>query len=69
MTRSLLDFQARELAIPETTDLAIQTRSAQLQDKVEQQQLKKLVLDYEKREGVEEQKGEMAQSHICQPGA
>lgn len=33
------------------------TRTAQLQDKVEQQQLKKLVLDYEQREGVEELKG------------
>lgn len=53
----MIRVQARELDIPETTDLASQTRLAQLQDKVEQQQLKKLVLDYEKREGFEEQKG------------
>ncbi|KAF8322150.1 transcription factor [Clavulina sp. PMI_390] len=46
--------QARELGIPETSSLAVHTRTAQLQDKVEQQQLKKIVLDYEQREGVEE---------------
>jgi len=37
--------------------LAVQTRTAQLQDKVEQQQLKRLVLNYEKREEAEKLKG------------
>jgi regulator of nonsense transcripts 2 len=37
--------------------LAVHTRSAQLQDKVEQQQLKRIVLDYEQREEAEELKG------------
>ncbi|TFY82343.1 hypothetical protein EWM64_g1662 [Hericium alpestre] len=49
--------QARQLAIPAESALAIQTRTAQLQDKVEQQQLKRLVLDYEQREEAEELKG------------
>jgi len=48
--------QARELPIPATSNIAVHTRTAQLQDKVEQQQLKKLVLDYEQREEVEEMK-------------
>jgi len=48
--------QARELPVPSTSNLAVLTRSAQLQDKVEQQQLKRLVLDYEQREEVEEMK-------------
>ncbi|KAF7782626.1 hypothetical protein Agabi119p4_2002 [Agaricus bisporus var. burnettii] len=47
---------ARQLAIPTTSPLAIHTRSAQMQDKVEQQQLKRLVLDYEQREEAEEWK-------------
>lgn len=49
--------QARQLAIPSESALAVQTRSAQIQDKVEQQHLKRLVLDYEQREEVEELKG------------
>lgn len=48
----------RQLAIPAESALAIQTRTAQLQDKVEQQHLKKLVLDYEQREEAEELRGE-----------
>lgn len=36
------------------------TRSAQQQDKVEQQHLKRLVLDYEQREEAEEMKGRVA---------
>ncbi|KAF5393301.1 hypothetical protein D9757_000666 [Collybiopsis confluens] len=48
--------QARKLAIPAESALAVHTRSAQLQDKVEQQQLKRLVLDYEQREEAEELK-------------
>lgn len=40
------------------------TRTAQLQDKVEQQQLKKLVLDYEQREGVEELKGKLTPEYM-----
>ncbi|KAF9451945.1 transcription factor [Macrolepiota fuliginosa MF-IS2] len=46
----------RQLAIPSASALAVHTRSAQLQDKVEQQQLKRLVLDYEQREEAEELK-------------
>jgi hypothetical protein len=37
--------------------LAVQTRTAQMQDRVEQQQLKRLVLSYEQREEAEERKG------------
>jgi regulator of nonsense transcripts 2 len=48
--------QARELSIPATSTIAIQTKNAQLQSKVEQQQLKKLVLDYEQRDSAEEMK-------------
>ncbi|KIK67319.1 hypothetical protein GYMLUDRAFT_156182 [Collybiopsis luxurians FD-317 M1] len=48
--------QTRKLAIPAESALATHTRSAQLQDKVEQQQLKRLVLDYEQREEAEEMK-------------
>ncbi|KAJ3556426.1 hypothetical protein NM688_g2036 [Phlebia brevispora] len=46
--------QMRQLAIPAESTLAVQTRTAQLQDKVEQQHLKRLVLDYEQREEAEE---------------
>lgn len=57
--RTLLIFipQTRQLAIPAQSALAIQTRTAQMQDKVEQQQLKRLVLNYEQREEAEELKG------------
>lgn len=48
--------QTRNLAVPAETALAVHTRSAQLQDKVEQQHLKRLVLNYEQREEVEELK-------------
>ncbi|KAF9263251.1 ARM repeat-containing protein [Marasmius fiardii PR-910] len=48
--------QTRQLAVPSESALAIHTRSAQLQDKVEQQHLKRLVLDYEQREEAEELK-------------
>lgn len=50
--------QVRQLAIPSESALAVQTRSAQELDKVEQQHLKRLVLDYEQREEAEEIKGE-----------
>ncbi|KAI0700874.1 ARM repeat-containing protein [Cytidiella melzeri] len=46
--------QMKQLAIPAESTLAIQTRTAQMQDKVEQQHLKRLVLDYEQREEAEE---------------
>ncbi|KAM6502194.1 ARM repeat-containing protein [Amanita muscaria] len=46
--------QSRQLAVPSGAALAVHTRSAQLQDKVEQQHLKRLVLDYEQREEAEE---------------
>ncbi|CAL1708255.1 unnamed protein product [Somion occarium] len=48
--------QTRQLAIPAESTLAVQTRTAQLQDKVEQQHLKRLVLNYEQREEAEELK-------------
>ena len=47
----------KQLDIPSESALAVQTRTAQLQDKVEQQHLKRLVLDYEQREEVEELRG------------
>jgi len=50
--------QVKQLAIPSESALAVQTRSAREQDKVEQQHLKRLVLDYEQREEAEEIKGE-----------
>ncbi|KAI9453157.1 ARM repeat-containing protein [Lactarius psammicola] len=46
--------QVKQLAIPSESALAVQTRSAREQDKVEQQHLKRLVLDYEQREEAEE---------------
>ncbi|KAI0071735.1 transcription factor [Panus rudis PR-1116 ss-1] len=46
----------RQLAIPAEAPLAVQTRTAQMQDKVEQQHLKQLVLNYEQREEAEELK-------------
>ena len=50
-------IQTRQLAVPAASALAVHTRSAQLQDKVEQQHLKRLVLNYEQREEAEELKG------------
>ena len=52
-----LSLQSRQLPIPASSALAIHTRSAQLQDRVEQQHLKQFVLDYEQREEIEELKG------------
>lgn len=52
-------MKTRQLAIPAESALAVQTRSAQMQDKVEQQHLKRLVLNYEQREEAEELKGEL----------
>lgn len=49
--------QAKNIAIPSDTALATHTRTAQMQNKVEQQQLKQLVLNYEQREENEEAKG------------
>lgn len=49
----------KQLAIPAESALAVQTRTAQLQDKVEQQHLKRLVLDYEQREEAEELRGQI----------
>ncbi|KDR75800.1 hypothetical protein GALMADRAFT_248514 [Galerina marginata CBS 339.88] len=48
--------QTRQIAVPSASALAVHTRSAQLQDKVEQQHLKRLVLNYEQREEAEELK-------------
>ncbi|KAI0373457.1 ARM repeat-containing protein [Pilatotrama ljubarskyi] len=48
--------QMRQIAIPAESTLAVQTRTAQMQDKVEQQHLKRLVLNYEQREEQEELK-------------
>lgn len=50
-------IQTRKIAVPAESALAIQTRTAQMQDRVEQQQLKRLVLNYEQREEAEELKG------------
>ncbi|KAF9529410.1 armadillo-type protein [Crepidotus variabilis] len=46
----------RAITVPAESPLAVHTRSAQLQDKVEQQHLKRLVLNYEQREEAEELK-------------
>lgn len=46
----------RQIAVPSGSTLAVQTRTAQMQDKEEQQQLKQLVLNYEQREELEELK-------------
>lgn len=59
MLLTLFASQTRELAVPEDAPLAIETRNAQLQNKVEQQHLKRLVLDYEQREGMEEAQCEL----------
>ncbi|CAK5281737.1 unnamed protein product [Mycena citricolor] len=48
--------QARQMAVPTESALAVHTLSAQQQDRVEQQHLKRLVLDYEQREEAEELK-------------
>ncbi|OBZ67192.1 Regulator of nonsense transcripts UPF2 [Grifola frondosa] len=56
--------QTRQIAIPAESALAVQTRTAQMQDKVEQQHLKRLVLNYEQREEAEELKGETFQRSI-----
>ncbi|KAH7108193.1 ARM repeat-containing protein [Auriculariales sp. MPI-PUGE-AT-0066] len=48
--------QMKHLPIPSSSSLAVHVRSAQAQDKVEQQHLKQLVLDYEHREEIEEMK-------------
>lgn len=58
-------LQTREIAVPSTSALAVQTRTAQLQDKVEQQQLKQLVLNYEQREEAEELKGMAWSTESC----
>ncbi|KAJ7587199.1 ARM repeat-containing protein [Mycena floridula] len=47
--------QTRQLAVPASSALAVHTRDAQLQDKVEQQHLKRLVLDYEQRDSEAEE--------------
>ncbi|KAF5321012.1 hypothetical protein D9619_001892 [Psilocybe cf. subviscida] len=49
---------SRQIAVPAASALAVHTRSAQLQDKVEQQHLKRLVLNYEQREEAEELKAD-----------
>ncbi|KAF8200931.1 transcription factor [Pholiota molesta] len=48
--------QTRQIAVPSASALAVHTRTAQMQDKVEQQHLKRLVLNYEQREEAEELK-------------
>ncbi|CAA7259114.1 unnamed protein product [Cyclocybe aegerita] len=52
----------RHIAVPAASPLAVHTRSAQEQDKVEQQHLKRLVLNYEQREEAEELKALEARS-------
>lgn len=58
--------QTRQLAIPSESALAVQTRTAQMQDKVEQQHLKRLVLNYEQREEAEELKGQLLRQLLKQ---
>jgi len=48
--------QARQIAVPAESALAVQTRTAQMRDREEQQQLKRLVLNYEQREEAEDRK-------------
>lgn len=55
------------MAIPAESALAIQTRTSQMQDKVEQQQLKRLVLNYEQREEAEELKGAWCSGRLSSP--
>ncbi|KAG9123986.1 hypothetical protein FRC07_013290 [Ceratobasidium sp. 392] len=55
-TRKGNKLQSRHIPVPVETELVKQIRQSQLQDKAEQQQLKKIVLDYEQREDAEEQK-------------
>ncbi|KAG8747796.1 hypothetical protein FRC10_011241 [Ceratobasidium sp. 414] len=55
-TRKGNKTQSRHIPVPVETELVKQIRQSQLQDKAEQQQLKKIVLDYEQREDAEEQK-------------
>jgi len=43
--------QAHQLAVPTSSTLAVHTKSAQLRDEAEHAQLKRLVLNYEQREG------------------
>lgn len=59
--------QSREISVPAASPLAVHTRTAQMQDKVEQQHLKRLVLDYEQREEAEELKGEAFISTFTEP--
>jgi regulator of nonsense transcripts 2 len=54
-------LQSRHIPVPVETELVKQIRQSQLEDKAEQQQLKKIVLDYEQREDAEEQKGKHLQ--------
>ncbi|KIJ67888.1 hypothetical protein HYDPIDRAFT_147949 [Hydnomerulius pinastri MD-312] len=54
--------QTRHLPVPTESALAVHTRSAQLQDKVEQQHLKRLVLNYEQSQEAEELKALEARS-------
>ncbi|QRV94265.1 eukaryotic translation initiation factor 4G [Ceratobasidium sp. AG-Ba] len=55
-TRKGNKVQSRHIPVPAETELVKQIRQSQLQDKAEQQQLKRIVLDYEQREDAEEQK-------------
>ncbi len=50
-------LKTKKIAIPTSSALATQTLTAQMQDKAEQEQLKRLVLNYEQREEAEELKG------------
>ena len=55
---SIVDsHQVKKIAIPAASALATHTRTAQEQDKEEQQQLKRIVLHYEQREEIEELRG------------
>jgi len=55
------------MEIPLESSIAVHTLEKRAQDKAEQQQLKRLVLDYESREEASEKQGTQSSffSHFC----
>lgn len=52
------------MQIPSSASIAVHTRTQQMHDRVEHQQLKKLVLDYEQREEEAERKSTLSHSSL-----
>lgn len=48
----------RDIEIPLESSIAVHSRTYQLQNKAEQEQLKRLVLENERRQGISEMQGE-----------